>query len=321
MRGRGVGPLVCIVLAVACEQPEPRVLAPDPAFDESVSAAGESILDPGQVFGGGQAVARVASLLASTTVVDIRTAPGPDGIAGTQDDIVFDASFTPRYQRTDGTISVNWASPTGLEWATRGVVFQPISGAVALTIGANGCLGSQLPAPAPVYPNWDGGVGIDFVGPNGVPAMVSRVAVNVAGIASRLEAFDLAGNLLGSESADSYTDYLSVTAPGIAQARANGQFWCIATFLEYDDLVASVAGIVSQIGRLVASGDVDPGVAQSLLAMLDAADAALARGQNAAAVNVLRALIAHVTAQDGKHVSASAATALIAWFQGLAASL
>jgi hypothetical protein len=242
-------------------------------------------------------------------------------VPGTSDDIIFDASFTPRYQRNDGTISVDYASPTGLEWSALGLVFEPISGAVALTNSVNGCLGAQLPAPAPAYPNWDGGVRITFVGPGGVPGVVSRVSFNMAGISTVVQAFDAAGNLLGSDAATSFSDQLTVTAPGIARADINGQFWCIATFVEYDDLVVSIASLIAQIGPQAADGEIDPGVAASLVAKLEATDAAVASGQNNVARNVLNAFINQITAQTGKHVSAAAAAALIASAQALLATL
>lgn len=46
----------------------------------------------------------------------------------------------------------------------------------------------------------------------------------------------------------------------------------------------------------------DPGVTTSLLAKLDAAQAALDRGQTEVAVNILQAFIQDVEAQAGKHI-------------------
>lgn len=53
------------------------------------------------------------------------------------------------------------------------------------------------------------------------------------------------------------------------------------------------------------------GVAQSLVAKLDAAQAALDRGQPAVAINNLNALIQEVRAQSGQHIEAEHATHLI----------
>jgi hypothetical protein len=320
--------LTVLTVAMACEQPDGGVLAPEAAFDRLAPFEVSAALDPAGSFGTslGDPVARsgdvasAAALLASTTVVDIRTAPGPDGIPGTPDDIVFDASFTPRYQRTDGPVSLNYASPSGLEWVALGVRFGLSDGAEAFTTTATGCLGSQVPAPA-VINNWDGGVGITFVGAGGVPATVSRIGVHGVGSALTLEAFDVAGNLLGSHTLPTYVRYLEVAAPGIARAELSGDFWCIGTFVDYDDLVASIAGALAQIGQLVAAGEIDAGVAASLVSMLEAADAAYARGASVAAQNLLQAFINHVNAQTSQHISTSAAAALIAWAQALAATL
>lgn len=321
MMRRSMVLVISLAAAAACEQPGERALGPDWRPDLAVSFNTGSVPDPAEVFPGVLTFRSPVSLQAATTVVSIRTAPGPDGIPGTVDDVVFDASFTPRYQRTDGTTSVDYPSPLGTEWSALGLFFEPTSGAVALTTGGSGCLGSQLPAPAPVYPNWAGGVGIDFIGAAGVPATVSRISVDVAGSASMLQAFDGAGNLLGSETADQYRDVLTVSAPGIARADLNGQFWCIATYVEYDDLTPSVIGIIAQIGQYVSSGDVDSGVAGSLTSMLEAANVAIRRGQNPAGSNILQAFINHVAAQSGKNISASAAAALMAWAQALAVTL
>jgi hypothetical protein len=63
------------------------------------------------------------------------------------------------------------------------------------------------------------------------------------------------------------------------------------------------------------------GVANSLLAKLDAAQAALDQGQPGVAVNLLHAFINEVNAQAGKHIVAEHAPHLVEHAQNVIASL
>ena len=305
-----------IMLVAACEQ-SPAELSGRTAAPQSVTPMQLVAADhPGIT---ASADPGVDAFALSTTVVDMTRAPGTDGLQGTADDVLFDLSFTPRYQRTSTTGAVNFASPSGQEWSALGVTFAYISGAEALTIGANGCLGSQLPDPA-VINNWDGGVRVQFVGPGGVPATVSRISVEVT-TRSRLDAYDAAGNLLGSQTApNTALSFLAVTAPGIARVELNGDFWCIARSVQFDDLTYVPASVIAQIGVLVSQGEVDPGVGNSLQQMLTNAQAAFARGNSQAALNMIKAFMNHVSAQTGVHITASAAALLQTWAQAIAAS-
>jgi hypothetical protein len=56
---------------------------------------------------------------------------------------------------------------------------------------------------------------------------------------------------------------------------------------------------------------VNQGVVKSLLAMLDAAQAALDRGQTHVAVNILHAVIQEIEAQAGKHIDSDHAAHLV----------
>ena len=58
-------------------------------------------------------------------------------------------------------------------------------------------------------------------------------------------------------------------------------------------------------------GHIDnPGVVQSLIAKVNAAEAALDRGQEAIAINMLKAFVRELNAQSGKHIGAEHAAHL-----------
>ena len=63
------------------------------------------------------------------------------------------------------------------------------------------------------------------------------------------------------------------------------------------------------------------GVTQSLLAKLDAAQAAVDRGQPAVAVNLLQAFVQEVRAQAGQHIQAEHAAHMIMHAQQVIAAL
>lgn len=66
------------------------------------------------------------------------------------------------------------------------------------------------------------------------------------------------------------------------------------------------------VQHALAEGHIDnAGVARSLLAKLDAAQAALDRGQTKVAINKLEAFIQEVTAQSGKHIVSEHASHLL----------
>lgn len=65
----------------------------------------------------------------------------------------------------------------------------------------------------------------------------------------------------------------------------------------------SVAALRDCVQHAAAQGAIaDPGLTQSLLAKLDAAQAAIVRGQPVVAVSILEAFLAEVKAQSGKHI-------------------
>lgn len=76
---------------------------------------------------------------------------------------------------------------------------------------------------------------------------------------------------------------------------------------------ATVADLRVCVEHAVAMRHIDnQGIARSLLAKLDAAQAALDRGQPAVAINALQALINAVEAQSGNHIETQHGTHMIA---------
>jgi hypothetical protein len=85
-------------------------------------------------------------------------------------------------------------------------------------------------------------------------------------------------------------------------------------------VVVTPTSIQDDVNQFVASGDISKaGIAQSLLAKLNAAAAAQARGNCTAATNIWSAFIHEVQAQVGKAISQNAADILIADAQYLIA--
>ncbi len=77
-------------------------------------------------------------------------------------------------------------------------------------------------------------------------------------------------------------------------------------------LVATSSSLRATIALLLASGQVDnQGVTRDLLSKVNAAEAAAARGDSKAAMNILDAFVNQVKAQAGKHISKPAASLLI----------
>ena len=75
---------------------------------------------------------------------------------------------------------------------------------------------------------------------------------------------------------------------------------------------ATVAALHDCVQHAADMGMIDnPGVAHSLLSKVEAAQAALDRGQPAVAVNKLRAFIHEVQAQAGKHIDAEHADHMV----------
>jgi hypothetical protein len=76
------------------------------------------------------------------------------------------------------------------------------------------------------------------------------------------------------------------------------------------------------VQHAIAEGHIDNStIAQSLLAKLDAAQAALDRGQPAAAVRILQAFVYQVQAQAGVHIEAEHAAHMVMHAQDVIAAL
>jgi hypothetical protein len=78
------------------------------------------------------------------------------------------------------------------------------------------------------------------------------------------------------------------------------------------DLTPTIEALHHCVTHAATAGHIDnPGVANSLLKKLDAAQAALNRGRSAVAVNNLQAFVHAVAAQTGKHIAADHAAHMI----------
>lgn len=103
---------------------------------------------------------------------------------------------------------------------------------------------------------------------------------------------------------------LAVTLVGLclafySPARASAQEMCA-------DHEPTIASLTMCVHHAASEGLIDnSGVATSLFATLDAAQAALNRGQTSVAVNLLQAFINEVQAQSGHHIDAMHAQHMI----------
>ena len=76
-------------------------------------------------------------------------------------------------------------------------------------------------------------------------------------------------------------------------------------------VIVTSSSIENDVPQLVADGDIAANLERSLLAKLDAAAAAIARGDCLTAANIYQAFINEVQAQEGKKISTTAAQILI----------
>jgi hypothetical protein len=76
-------------------------------------------------------------------------------------------------------------------------------------------------------------------------------------------------------------------------------------------IIVTSSSIKDDVNQLVGSGDIAANLERSLLAKLDAAAAAIARGDCITAADIYGAFINEVQAQSGKKISAAAAAILV----------
>jgi len=89
----------------------------------------------------------------------------------------------------------------------------------------------------------------------------------------------------------------------------------------FEAVVVTPAQLRSDLQAAIAAGAIDnPGVGAALLAELNAAEAARARGQCSTAANLYAAFVSDLTAQSGKHVAASTASQLAGEAQAVSAN-
>jgi FIMAH domain-containing protein len=85
---------------------------------------------------------------------------------------------------------------------------------------------------------------------------------------------------------------------------------------------ATAGGMMKVIGSFLTTGAIDKsGIANALTSKLSVAQTFITAGDNQTATNALQALLNQLNAQSGKHINASAASALITDTQALQASL
>ena len=87
-------------------------------------------------------------------------------------------------------------------------------------------------------------------------------------------------------------------------------------------VIPTAAGITNVVADFVATRDINnSGIGKALLSKLSDAQTYISAGDKQTAVNILGALINQLQAQSGKHITASAASALITDTQALQTSL
>lgn len=100
--------------------------------------------------------------------------------------------------------------------------------------------------------------------------------------------------------------------------------FCFMTYMAADEPPATVRDLGIMIGEKAHAREIEPRMENSLLAKVDAAQAALDRGNtNSAkvAMNNLKALLSEVNAQTGKQISADAAVEIITQANKIIAAL
>ncbi|MEJ2541694.1 MAG: hypothetical protein P8188_17300 [Gemmatimonadota bacterium] len=226
---RHMAPLGLIALCAACTE-TPLSTPVDPADDMPQGMSGvEAPRSPLEAVPEGLYVARshVAGELSFDNRVSVSSAPGPDGILRTPDDLRFDASWT-------GPRTFSFPSPSGDLWESLGVRFQLIDGGVAFT-NSGGCLGSQRPSP---YNNWAGGIRTIFLDDQGRPTPVSAVSIDVVNPPVTLRALASDGSELARRSLEGFRGPLTVHDVGpIDRVELTGDFWCISDEIRWNALL------------------------------------------------------------------------------------
>lgn len=140
---------------------------------------------------------------------------------------------------------------------------------------------------------------------------VVRVDVGIADALSGVWSFEITLDGRPVENGASIDLLALALGPHALRVRAEDVAGNVATREVAFEVRATLASLRATVARMLADGRIDSeGVARSLLANVDAADAAVARGQSQVARLVLGALALEVSAQRGKHVAAAAADLL-----------
>ena len=221
--------LALLATALACD---PSVTDPSATTEEPVPRGSGEVdrprtpldEDPGDL---PVARAHAGPVILFEREIAVSSAPGPDGIPGTPDDLRFDDSWT-------GPLLFGFPSPPGDLWEAVGIRFQLIDGGTAFT-NSGACLGSQRPAPAF---NWSGGIRTSFLDARRRSVKASAVSIEVVNPPVTLRAYDEDGVLLATESLGPFRDFLTVQGVGpIAYVELTGEFWCIASRIRWNPVV------------------------------------------------------------------------------------
>lgn len=170
------------------------------------------------------------------------------------------------------------------------------------------------------------GSGTSTVTVGSIDTFSSAVSLTASGPSGFQEAFS--SNPVTPPSNSSKSSILTISlGPSVAAGSYTMHITGISGALTHTTPVsvtvrATIAGITNVIGSFLTSGDIDKsGIANSLTSKLSTAQTYISAGDSQTAVNVLGALINQLNAQNGKHITSSAASVLIADTQALQASL
>jgi len=171
-----------------------------------------------------------------------------------------------------------------------------------------------------------GGSGTSLVKVNSIDTFASAVSLTASGPSGFN--FSFSANPLTPSSGGSTSSNLTVSlgplvAAGSYSVKVTGKSGTLTHSSSVSITVqATAAGITNVISSFLASGAIDKsGIANALTSKLSTAQTYITAGDNQTATNILSAMLNEINAQSGKHISSSAAGALITDTQALQGSL
>lgn len=218
-----------VLTFAACADTPTQTPGGDPADAPAGFGQADATLSPRDAAPAPFVMARshVGGSLVFENEVDLSSAPGPDGIPGTADDLRFDDSWT-------GPRLYGFPSPGGDLWESLGVRFDLVDGGTAFT-NSGGCFGSQRPSP---FNNWSGGIRVTFLNEQGATVGASAVSIDVANPPVTMRAYAANGSLLGADELSTGLDALTIHDVGaIGYVELTGEFWCVADFVRWNEVL------------------------------------------------------------------------------------